>query len=152
VRLRVYADYEWIAEVTERFSGSDLVSVCKESAMRPVRRLMKRLMRRGEAADNIADATLDLEPISNADVKAALACQSNTPDHTTNSTRSNAAWCMHSQCGSTFLRLCGGRHQTQRDCEVPRPLRRMAPSVWGYCRERRRRPSTRISAGKRHLK
>ena len=74
----VRADYEWVAQATERFSGSDLVSVCKESAMRPVRRLMKRLMRRGEEANPTKDAALDLEPISLADVKAALACPHRT--------------------------------------------------------------------------
>lgn len=32
-----------LARLTEGYSGSDIVLVCKEAAMRPVRRLMTRL-------------------------------------------------------------------------------------------------------------
>ena len=72
-------DYDAIAGWTERYSGSDLVSVCKESAMRPVRRLMKRLMRRGEEGgvrgEGVGGVDAgELEPVSLDDVRAAVAC------------------------------------------------------------------------------
>ena len=60
------------------YSGSDLVSVCKESAMRPVRRLMKRLMGRGglEGEGGVVAQSVagELEAVSLDDVRAAVAC------------------------------------------------------------------------------
>ena len=46
-------DYAAIALKTAGYSGADIVSLCKESAMRPVRRLMKQLMQRGDEASSI---------------------------------------------------------------------------------------------------
>ena len=82
-------DYQLVAATTQGYSGSDLALVCKEAAMRPVRRLMQSLeelevteehVRRhiqdGRRAKNPADITpeeLGLEPTSQEDVQASLA-------------------------------------------------------------------------------
>ena len=66
--------WDGLAERTRGWSGSDLVSLCKESAMRPVRRLMRQLMSRDTSADSPVDAAIVLEPVGEADVDAALAC------------------------------------------------------------------------------
>ena len=65
--------WEAVADRTRGWSGSDLVSLCKESAMRPVRRLMRQLMSR-ESVEATVDAEIVLEPVSHADIDAALAC------------------------------------------------------------------------------
>ena len=69
------AGMQWaaVADRTRGWSGSDLVSLCKESAMRPVRRLMKQLMSRS-SAETTVDAAIVLEEVSQTDVEAALAC------------------------------------------------------------------------------
>ena len=63
-----------VADRTRGWSGSDLVSLCKESAMRPVRRLMRQLMSRDTAETAAVDAAIVLEAVTQADVEAALAC------------------------------------------------------------------------------
>ena len=77
---RAAGGLEWgeVAARTRGWSGSDLVSLCKESAMRPVRRLMRQLMSRSSGGEEEAavavDAEIVLEAVSQADVEAALAC------------------------------------------------------------------------------
>ena len=68
------------AQQTEGYSGSDLRLVCKEAAMRPVRRLVVQLedmeSKNGGAAvpDDRVDDLLDEHRITDADFKAALKC------------------------------------------------------------------------------
>eukprot|EP00057_Strongylocentrotus_purpuratus_P024931 XP_011679405.1 PREDICTED: katanin p60 ATPase-containing subunit A-like 2 [Strongylocentrotus purpuratus] len=81
-------EYDFLAEKTEGYSGSDLRLVCKEAAMRPVRKIFDILESTSEKGtnktagreetpnlvwhkDSMPDLTLD--PITTADVEAALA-------------------------------------------------------------------------------
>jgi katanin p60 ATPase-containing subunit A1 len=59
-------DYDWIAAKTEGFSGSDVVSLCKEAAMRPLRRIMNQL----ESGDVSGDR-VKLGPVTDEDILAA---------------------------------------------------------------------------------
>jgi SpoVK/Ycf46/Vps4 family AAA+-type ATPase len=82
-----------LAALTQRYSGADLVLLCKEAAMRPVRRLMKRLMaapseeevKMAERWENSGEneqgavspvdpsfAQVELDPIEWKDIKNAL--------------------------------------------------------------------------------
>ena len=70
----VGVQWEEVADRTRGWSGSDLVSLCKESAMRPVRRLMKQLMSRDSEETAAVNAEIVLEAVRQADVDAALAC------------------------------------------------------------------------------
>jgi len=74
-------DYAELARKTEGYSGADIALLCKEAAMRPVRRLMKELLATplpGSAAARASQAELAeevrLDPVLPADVKSALAC------------------------------------------------------------------------------
>ena len=109
-------DYDAIASATERYSGSDLVSLCKESAMRPVRRLMKRL---AVTADTEAtappDAAAELEPVCMADVRAALACT--RPSATVKYLDRYDEW--HSQFGATVETDAEAVQQLQQEEQEP---------------------------------
>jgi katanin p60 ATPase-containing subunit A1 len=61
-------DYDVVADRTEGFSGSDVVLLCKEAAMRPLRRIMKKL----EAGD-VSGEHVKLGPVTAEDVVSA--CQ-----------------------------------------------------------------------------
>jgi katanin p60 ATPase-containing subunit A1 len=68
-------DYTKLAQLTDNYSGSDIVSLCKEAAMRPVRRLMASLMSTNEnLAEADIDPSIELERVSMRDVEAALLC------------------------------------------------------------------------------
>lgn len=71
-------DYADLSRRTEGYSGSDIALLCKEAAMRPVRRLMKQLLSvdSGSSSHAAADVSSEvrLEPVVAADVRAALAC------------------------------------------------------------------------------
>lgn len=62
-------DYATIAAATEGFSGSDITLLCKECAMRPLRRVMARL-ESGE--DTRPDDEVRLDPVTQDDVMKAL--------------------------------------------------------------------------------
>ena len=64
-------DYGKLADATEGFSGADVVLLCKESAMRPIRRLMDKI-KGVDWSEASLDAQLDL--VTTDDVMAALAC------------------------------------------------------------------------------
>ena len=51
-------DYKNLAARTEGYSGSDIVLVCKEAAMRPVRRLMNKLVALGTLLITIVPSCL----------------------------------------------------------------------------------------------
>jgi len=67
-------DFDSLAKRTDGYSGSDLVLLCKEAAMRPVRRLMQRLMSKDHREDEEVDSEVKLDPVVEADVMQALAC------------------------------------------------------------------------------
>jgi katanin p60 ATPase-containing subunit A1 len=65
---------------TENYSGADIHSLCKECAMRPVRRLLRKLeAMEGDAggeriADEAVQAAMAADPISLEDLEGAVAC------------------------------------------------------------------------------
>ena len=61
---------ESMAAATEGYSGSDVVLLCKEAAMRPLRRLMKRIEDNEALGVVIGDVVL--EPISASDLEQAV--------------------------------------------------------------------------------
>jgi len=74
-------DYGDLARRTEGYSGSDISLLCKEAAMRPVRRLMKQLLAVPAANSAAAQASqaelaeeVRLDPVTPMDVRDALAC------------------------------------------------------------------------------
>jgi len=62
-------DYGALAAKTEGYSGADIVLLCKEAAMRPVRRLMSRLHNVAESGCTRAE----VDKVTAGDVTAALA-------------------------------------------------------------------------------
>eukprot|EP00898_Chlorokybus_atmophyticus_P004617 jgi/Chlat1/5156/Chrsp33S05036 len=67
--------YEDVASVTEGYSGSDVYLVCKEAAMRPLRRLMARLEVVDSGGDSHSHKTAAvLGPITREDLLEALRC------------------------------------------------------------------------------
>jgi katanin p60 ATPase-containing subunit A1 len=67
-------DFPDIARQLEGYSGSDIALLCKEAAMRPVRRLMSRLEAlEATAKDGVVSSDLiKLDAVDAADVRAAL--------------------------------------------------------------------------------
>ena len=60
-------DFDDIAERLVGFSGSDIKLLCKEAAMRPVRRLMDKL-----EADVVPDEKVKLDLVTAEDMAAAM--------------------------------------------------------------------------------
>ncbi|XP_031564557.1 katanin p60 ATPase-containing subunit A-like 2 isoform X2 [Actinia tenebrosa] len=76
VDIRTEIDYETLAQKTDGYSGSDMKLLCKEAAMRKVRKIFDIL--EGHHPENVdGRATplpkLEIEPVTNADMEAALA-------------------------------------------------------------------------------
>jgi len=84
-------NYDRLAQKTQGYSGADIVLMCKEAAMRPVRRLMSKLsqvevdLSKGNrqllaegAGEELPLSPDDLEHVSPGDVDAALRCVKST--------------------------------------------------------------------------
>ncbi|XP_033502369.2 katanin p60 ATPase-containing subunit A-like 2 isoform X2 [Epinephelus lanceolatus] len=65
VELRTELDYETLAEGTEGYSGSDIRLVCKETAMRPVRKIFNALESHQDGDTNMP--AIQLETVTTAD-------------------------------------------------------------------------------------
>jgi len=52
-------DYDNLAKLTDNYSGSDIKLVCKEAAMKPLRRLMREI-------EDLDGDTFDWKPMTNA--------------------------------------------------------------------------------------
>lgn len=61
--------YDSMAEATEGYSGSDIRIVCKEAAMRPLRRLMSVLEVNGRETDEVLP---EMGPVTTDDIEVAL--------------------------------------------------------------------------------
>jgi katanin p60 ATPase-containing subunit A1 len=69
-------DFERFAGMLEGYSGSDITLLCKEAAMRPVRRLMDKLEAlegTRAAAAIVGSEMVKLDLVTSADVEAAVA-------------------------------------------------------------------------------
>ncbi|KAJ3152767.1 Katanin p60 ATPase-containing subunit A-like 2, partial [Irineochytrium annulatum] len=64
-------DYDLFARMTASYSGSDILSVCKEAAMRPLRQIFERLESRAEGEDVVA-GEVEGRPVTTEDVLEAL--------------------------------------------------------------------------------
>jgi len=65
-------DYQSIAERTEGYSGSDIFLLCKEAAMRPMRRLMRQLKQFDDDDPDGDVSDVEIEKVAQKDVDAAL--------------------------------------------------------------------------------
>ncbi|TPX60988.1 hypothetical protein SpCBS45565_g07368 [Spizellomyces sp. 'palustris'] len=66
-------DYEKLALMTEGYSGSDIKLVCKEAAMRPIRKFFDIFDAHTESLDSFTlNASVQREPVRQADVEAAV--------------------------------------------------------------------------------
>ncbi|KAM6902300.1 katanin p60 ATPase-containing subunit A-like 2 [Xenentodon cancila] len=71
VALTTGLDYEMLAEETEGYSGSDIRLVCKEAAMRPVRKVFDVLESHRDERSNMSD--IQLETVTTADFVEVIA-------------------------------------------------------------------------------
>ncbi|XP_065059796.1 katanin p60 ATPase-containing subunit A-like 2 [Rhopilema esculentum] len=73
VRMTSKIDYDLLAQATVGYSGSDICLVCKEAAMRPVRKIFA-ILEDHEKGTNIEEAisSLRIDPVTTEDVKIAL--------------------------------------------------------------------------------
>eukprot|EP00948_MAST-09A_sp_MAST-9A-sp1_P001087 g1087.t1 len=81
-------DYETYAKQTEGYSGSDIKLVCKEAAMRPMRRLIDELEGgsllsnvRGDTTRTSNGGQIQMDPVVHDDVAAALECVQPSSSH-----------------------------------------------------------------------
>ncbi len=69
-------DYDTLASRTNTYSGSDIALMCKEAAMRPMRKLMKRLERletaKGDQDDGPDEVKVPM--VTTRDIEKAMAC------------------------------------------------------------------------------
>ncbi|XP_010781027.1 katanin p60 ATPase-containing subunit A-like 2 [Notothenia coriiceps] len=70
VELRTELDYETLAKGMEGYSGSDVKLVCKESAMRPVRKIFDALESHQDGGSNMP--VIQLETVTTADFLEVL--------------------------------------------------------------------------------
>ncbi|RXN30585.1 katanin p60 ATPase-containing subunit A-like 2 isoform X3 [Labeo rohita] len=71
VELRTELDYESLAQGTGGYSGSDIRLVCKEAAMRPVRKIFDALENHTEGQSNMP--VIELETVTTADFQEVIA-------------------------------------------------------------------------------
>ncbi|XP_008324335.1 katanin p60 ATPase-containing subunit A-like 2 isoform X2 [Cynoglossus semilaevis] len=71
VELRTELDYETLAKNTDGYSGSDIQLVCKESAMRPVRKIFDFL--ESHYREDATMSTIRLETVTTADFLEVIA-------------------------------------------------------------------------------
>ncbi|XP_057177901.1 katanin p60 ATPase-containing subunit A-like 2 isoform X5 [Triplophysa rosa] len=71
VELRTELDYNMLAQETEGYSGSDIRLVCKEAAMRPVRKIFDALENHIEGQSNMP--VIELETVTTADFQDVIA-------------------------------------------------------------------------------
>jgi katanin p60 ATPase-containing subunit A1 len=67
-------DYRALGSRTEGYSGADIVSLCKEAAMRPVRRLMARINAADQRNEDEDLSEMKLDLVTRDDLDAAIAC------------------------------------------------------------------------------
>ncbi|TPX65354.1 hypothetical protein CcCBS67573_g08150 [Chytriomyces confervae] len=66
-------DYDALAHLSDGYSGSDIQLVCKEAAMRPLRRLFDLIeMNDASESGSTSEMVFSRQPVSMADVEAAL--------------------------------------------------------------------------------
>ncbi|CAH8558607.1 unnamed protein product [Schistosoma turkestanicum] len=70
LQLKCFLDYDVAAELTEGYSGSDIRLVCKEAAMRVVRKIFDVL--ENCSSENLPKTQIHVDPITTEDVKAAI--------------------------------------------------------------------------------
>jgi len=73
VKMTADINYEFLAEMTNGYSGSDICLLCKEAAMRPMRKIFNILERHDNAmSTEQMFATLRVDPVTTEDVQIAL--------------------------------------------------------------------------------
>ncbi|VEL09458.1 unnamed protein product [Protopolystoma xenopodis] len=76
LELHCRIDYKRVAELTEGYSGSDIRLVCKEAAMRVIRKIFDILegnsVSKEHHAKNNGELHVRLDPVTTEDVEAAL--------------------------------------------------------------------------------
>lgn len=72
LHLKTDLDYEALAEMTDGYSGSDIRLVCKEAAMRPVRKIFDVLEGAPMGDGGYVLPPLVVDPVGTADVVATL--------------------------------------------------------------------------------
>ncbi|KAL2099910.1 hypothetical protein ACEWY4_004304 [Coilia grayii] len=87
VELRTELDYDTLAQETEGYSGSDIRLVCKETAMRPVRKIFDALENHKEGNSNMP--FIQLETVTTADFLEVI---THTKPSARNLTKKYAAW------------------------------------------------------------
>jgi len=74
MKIETQLNYDYLAESTEGYTGSDIQLVCKEAVMRRVRKIFTVLEEMESNPDNTGHRQkhLHIEPVTTADVEAAL--------------------------------------------------------------------------------
>ncbi|RDD43721.1 Katanin p60 ATPase-containing subunit A-like 2 [Trichoplax sp. H2] len=75
LQLRTEVDYEMVAEATDGYSGSDIHLVCKEAAMRSIRKIfdvLESIQLDGESSATQLSKALSIDPITTQNVFEAL--------------------------------------------------------------------------------
>ena len=70
VSVSAHLNYEHLASLTEKYSGSDIRLVCKEAAMSPVRKVFDRLEQMGP--EDQVDESIRVEEVQMEDVLEAI--------------------------------------------------------------------------------
>uniref|UniRef100_A0A8C5UXZ3 Katanin p60 ATPase-containing subunit A-like 2 n=1 Tax=Microcebus murinus TaxID=30608 RepID=A0A8C5UXZ3_MICMU len=87
LELRTELDYSVLSQETEGYSGSDIKLVCREAAMRPVRKIFNKLENQESESSNLSGIQLDT--VTTADFLDVLA---HTKPSARNMTQKYSAW------------------------------------------------------------